>query len=135
MTQQIAEIAISLLLVIAGIFGLSGSWGLIKLPRLMMRLHSPTTATTLGVGCVLIASVVRSWFLEGTQTWHEILIMLFLVLTAPITANFIAKAHLHRHREEERDLPDSGTGRQWATFEDESLSVLPEMTKVGPPDR
>ena len=130
MIATVAEVVVCILLVVAGIFGLSGSWGLIKLPRTMMRLHSPTTAATLGVGGVLIASVVHSWFREGRQTWHEILIMMFMVLTAPITANFIAKAHLHRNREKEGELPDSGTGREWATFEAEDLTVHPELTEV-----
>ena len=132
MIQTVAEAAIAVMLVAAGVFGLSGSIGLVKLPSPMMRLHSPTKATTLGVGGVLIASVINSWAIEGRQTWHEILVTLFLLLTAPITANFIAKAHLHRNRAREGALPPTGSDRTWATFEDEGLSVLPEMTQVDP---
>lgn len=110
------EYGIAALLVAAGIFGLVGSYGLIRLPDTMTRLHAPTKATTLGVGGVLIASMAWFWAAEGKVSWHELMITLFLFLTAPITANFIAKAQLHRDKVEDQ-LPPTGTGRAWATFE------------------
>lgn len=110
---MIFDILIAAMLVIAGIFGLVGSVGLMKLPDAMTRLHGPTKATTLGVGGVLIASMLYFWAYEGRLSAHELLITLFLFLTAPITANFIAKAHLHLVVKR-RELPDTGTGRDWA---------------------
>jgi multicomponent K+:H+ antiporter subunit G len=130
--EFIAEIVISVLLVAAGVFGLVGSIGLIKLPDTMTRLHAPTKATTLGVGGVLIASMLYFWIIKGTLSWHEFLITMFLLLTAPITANFIAKAHLHRFGKES-DLPSTETDRGWATFEDEAKEMEPVMTRVAPP--
>lgn len=129
--EQIAEIVISLLLVAAGIFGLVGSFGLLKLPDTMTRLHAPTKATTLGVGGVLIASMLYFWIIQGKLSWHEFLITMFLLLTAPITANFIAKAHLHRFGNKD-DMPDTGTSREWATFEDEAEEMQPVMTRTAP---
>lgn len=111
-----AEILISALLVIGGVFGLIGSYGLLKLDDPMRRLHAPTKASTVGVGTVLIASMAYFWFFRSTVTWHEVLIMIFLFVTSPITANFLAKVHLHRSRRLE-DLPPTGTDRGWATFE------------------
>jgi multicomponent K+:H+ antiporter subunit G len=99
------EIIISGLLIAAGVFGIVGSFGLLKLPDTMTRLHAPTKATTLGVGGVLIASMLHFWVLENTLSWHELLITMFLLLTAPITANLIAKAHLHRFRADEKTSP------------------------------
>lgn len=129
--EQIADIIISLLLVTGGVFGLVGSLGLIKLPDTMTRLHAPTKATTLGVGGVLIASMLYFWITQGELSWHEFLIMMFLLLTAPITANFIAKAHLH-HLGKATDLPKTTTDRGWATFEDEAEEMHPIMTRVEP---
>ena len=125
------EILVSALLVIGGILGLVGSYGLIKLPDLMTRLHAPTKTTTLGVGSVLIASML--WFAvrEDHYSFHELLISIFLFLTAPLTANFIAKAHLHREPDQ-HDLPPVGDGTVWAgqqAPEDERVdepSFLPE---------
>jgi multicomponent K+:H+ antiporter subunit G len=129
--EQIAEITISLLLVAAGIFGLVGSFGLIKLPDTMTRLHAPTKASTLGVGGVLLASMLYFWIMRGQLSWHEFLITMFILLTAPITANFIAKAHMHRFGDKST-MPDTGTPRDWATFEDEFKEMEPVMTRVVP---
>ncbi|GAA6199233.1 Na+/H+ antiporter subunit G [Aquicoccus sp. SU-CL01552] len=112
--EQVLDLLITFFLVIGGLFGLVGSFGLIKLDDPMSRLHAPTKATTLGVGGVLIASMLHAYAYEGHLSWHELLITLFLFLTAPITANFIAKAHIHRH-ETPDSLPLAGDDRKWAT--------------------
>mgnify|MGYP000076407281 CR=1 FL=1 len=125
------EIGVSALLVIGGLLGLIGSYGLVKLPDLMTRLHAPTKTTTLGVGTVLIASMLWFWVRHGHATFHELLISIFLFLTAPLTANFIAKAHLHRTAGHD-DLPPPGDGAVWAGQqppEDEQVdepNILPE---------
>ena len=86
-----AEVVIALLAVLGAGFTLVGSWGLAKLSNFAMRLHGPTKATTLGVGCVLIASML--WFgLAGTPSLHELLITLFLFFTAPVSAHLLIKA-------------------------------------------
>jgi multicomponent K+:H+ antiporter subunit G len=109
----LAEAIASFLLVVGAVFGLVGSWGLAKLPDLITRLHAPTKATTLGVGGVLMASMVYFWGVEGVFSWHEILIALFLFLTAPISANMIAKAWMH-DRGAALALPDTGRPCGWA---------------------
>ncbi|MCB1390245.1 MAG: Na+/H+ antiporter subunit G [Rhodobacteraceae bacterium] len=110
-----AEIAVTVFLVVGGVFGLVGSYGLIRLPDPMTRLHAPTKATTLGVGGVLIASMVYIFATEGRLSVHELLITLFLVITSPITALFIAKVHLHM-RERPQNLPAPREAAGWATF-------------------
>lgn len=107
------DILTAAFLVIGGVFGLVGSFGLLKLPTPMARLHAPTKATTLGVGGVLIASMFTALFERGVLSMHELLITLFLFITAPITAHFIAKVHLHLDVDP-RDLPPTGTGAPWA---------------------
>jgi multicomponent K+:H+ antiporter subunit G len=121
----VAELAISLLIMLGGAFALIGSWGLVRLPSLMTRLHGPTKATTLGVGSCLIASMI--YFPATGANWsaHELLITLFLFITAPVSANMIAKAHLHRQRCRldadaadgiKKELPEPGAETGWATF-------------------
>jgi multicomponent K+:H+ antiporter subunit G len=114
--ELIAELLIALLLVAAGIFGLVGSYGLVKLPDTMTRLHAPTKATTLGVGGVLIASMLYFAVFAGHVSFHELMITLFLLLTAPISAHFIAKAQIHR-AVRPADLPPTATNAVWATFD------------------
>lgn len=111
----IAEILISVLLVAGGIFGLIGSYGLIRLPDPMSRLHAPTKAATLGVGSVLIASMLYFWIFEGRFSWHELLVTLFLLLTAPITGHFFAKANIFTGWRE-KELPAPPEGGSWSGF-------------------
>ncbi|WBU63692.1 Na+/H+ antiporter subunit G [Paracoccus aerodenitrificans] len=111
------EILVSALLVISGIFGFVGSFGLVKLPEPMTRLHAPTKATTLGVGSVLIASMVYFAWFAGEVSWHELMIALFLFLTAPVTGLMIAKANIHLQWRRE-ELPPTGTGTAWSTQSD-----------------
>ena len=120
------DIFISALLVIGGIFGLVGSYGLVKLPDPMTRLHAPTKATTVGVGSVLIASMLYFAFFKDDLSLHELMITVFLFLTAPITAHFIAKANMHRDWKM-RDLPRPEGDGQWAIYEVDSDTSSEEL--------
>lgn len=122
-----ADILISVLLVIAGVFGLIGSFGLLKLDDPMKRLHAPTKATTVGVGTALIASSLYALTHEGGLSLQEILVMIFLFITSPITAHFLSKAHLHRNMKS-RELPPTGDETPWATFEPDAGPVDPRGT-------
>ncbi|MEO0766341.1 MAG: Na+/H+ antiporter subunit G [Pseudomonadota bacterium] len=112
-----AEILIALSLIVSGIFGFVGSYGLIKLKHCVQRLHAPTKATTLGVGGVLVASMIFFYAETGHVSVHELLITLFLFLTAPITANFIAKTYLARNVRR-GDLPESDGDFGWSVYDD-----------------
>jgi len=123
--DMLIDILLTVLILIGGAFALIGSWGLVRLPSLMTRLHGPTKATTLGVGSCLIASMIYFPTKGETFSIHELLITLFLFITAPIAANMIAKAHLHRQFEkidskamdDIRDkLPFPGSDSGWATL-------------------
>ena len=113
----IVELIISLLIVIGGIFLLVGSFGMIKLRDLLPRLHAPTKASTVGLGGLLLASMLFFWIERGHFTIHELLITLFIFLTAPITANLIAKAYMLLNVDPNTDLPHSKQDEGWATFD------------------
>lgn len=120
----IAEIAVCVMIVLGAGFALVGSWGLVRLPTLMERLHGPTKATTLGLGGMLVGSVIFFQFDQGVWSAHELLISLFLFITAPIAANMIAKVHMHRIRSDQTTLGPAGSppapdqGSAWATYEE-----------------
>ena len=59
-------------------------------------MHAPTMGTTLGTGCVLIASMLVSSALLGRPVLHEVLLALFLVITTPITAILLTRAAIYR---------------------------------------
>ena len=116
------EFIVALHILIGSFFVLVGSFGLFKLPELMSRLHGPSKATTLGVGGCLIASIMYFTINEGRLSIQEVLITFFLFLTAPITANFIAKAYLHTSEEGQQSLPPPKGKHDWSTFEELKVS-------------
>ncbi|MFC1458102.1 Na+/H+ antiporter subunit G [Microvirga arabica] len=126
----IVEVVISLLVLVGSFFLFVGSLGLAKLPDLMRRLHGPTKATTLGIGSMLIASMLYFWAVEGNPSIHELLITLFLFLTAPVTAQMIAKAHILRETRERKALPDTGRSVGWATLDPAEADERSEVTRT-----
>lgn len=106
------EIIICLSLIIGATFLFIGSYGLIRLPDIYMRLHSPTKASTLGITGVLVASMIFQSYEKGGFSVQELLITLFLLITAPIAANMIAKTALHHtikplRKTQNQDIIDS----------------------------
>lgn len=112
--DTVLDLVLSALLVGGGIFALVGSYGLIRLPRPMQRLHAPTKATTIGVGAALAVSALDRLG-QGQVSLQELLINLFLLLTAPVSALFLAKSLILRG-EADPDLPPSPTGAPWSTL-------------------
>jgi multicomponent K+:H+ antiporter subunit G len=88
------EWLVAAMLVIGGAFMLIGAIGMTRFPDFFMRLHAPAKATTLGVSGVLLASVLTRWA-GGLASAHELLITIFMFITAPISANLMAQAALH----------------------------------------
>jgi multicomponent K+:H+ antiporter subunit G len=86
---------LALLVLTGAIFTFIGSLGLARLRDFYTRLHGPTKATTLGVGCLLIASAAHFSLREPGLSLHEVLVTLFLFITAPVSAHLLAKAALH----------------------------------------
>ncbi len=112
--MYLIELLVAALLMIGAAFTLIGSYGLLKLDQPMKRLHAPTKASTLGVGSLLLASMIHG-FAFGEASLHELLVMAFLFVTAPISGNFIAKVHLHRQRGG-KELPPPPAEDSWATY-------------------
>lgn len=89
---MIFDLIVSILILSGAAFALLGSIGLARFPDLLTRLHGPSKATTLGLGGVLLASIV---FFSGRGeglSLHELLITLFISITTPVSAQFIALA-------------------------------------------
>lgn len=96
-----ATIPATLLLITGGLLALIGSVGLLRLQDFYARMHPPTMGTTLGTGCVLIASMIVSSALVGRPVIHELLITLFIVMTAPVTAMLLIRAAAYRRRRQD----------------------------------
>ncbi|MBG6434619.1 Na+/H+ antiporter subunit G [Pseudomonas aeruginosa] len=86
------EIIVSAFLLLGSAFVLIGAIGLYRLRDFFMRLHGPTKATTLGVGGVIVASLIYFSNRQAGIRLHELLISLFLFISAPVSAYMLAKA-------------------------------------------
>lgn len=115
MIYTVLEVAIAALIVMGGLFGLVGSWGMLRLRDSLQRLHAPTKATTIGVGTALIASNVELFILQGGFAWEEFIITTFLFLTAPLSAVMLAKVHLWQNTSSMPVPPPVGGG-SWGVW-------------------
>lgn len=112
--QIIGTYFVCLSLIIGSGFVLVGAIGLLKFNDPMTRLHAPTKVGTVGIGMLLVASIIHSFDI-GQPSAHELLIMAFLFVTAPISANFIAKVNMHRRACD--TPPKPADGDMWSTFD------------------
>ena len=92
---MLLEWVVSIALLIGVFFVLVGSIGLLRFPDFYCRLHAPTKATTLGLGAILIASLLYFNASAHGPSLHEPLIVVFLFMSAPVSAYLLAKAALH----------------------------------------
>jgi multicomponent K+:H+ antiporter subunit G len=91
-----AALPAGLLLIAAGLLTVVGAFGLWRLPNFFARMHPPAMGNTLGVGCALVASMLVTSAATGRPVIHELLITLFIVMTAPVTAMMLARAAIYR---------------------------------------
>ncbi|MDA9003945.1 Na+/H+ antiporter subunit G [bacterium] len=89
------EIIVSLTLIIGGLFALIGSIGMLKLPDFLSRLHAPAKITTLGIGSLLMSSMIFSF--SDHQDWNvsALVILIFIFMTTPISAHLLSKSAIH----------------------------------------
>ena len=106
MNTTMLDLLLSILILTGATFTLIGSLGLVRLRDFYSRLHAPTKATTLGVGSLLIASAVYFSHQDDGLSLHEVLVTLFLFITAPVSAHLMAKAALHLRLNSRAELPD-----------------------------
>ena len=119
----LATYAAAIFLLIGAVFALIAVLGLLKFNDSMARLHAPTKVGTIGIGSLLVASMIQS-FNTGNPSLHEVLIMAFLFVTAPISANFMAKVNIHQRTCDTPPAPKTDT--VWSVLntsaEDKALS-------------
>lgn len=87
---------VAILVVTGAGLALVGSLGLLRLPTFYERIHPPTLGTTLGLGFVLVASILLFSTIGARPVIHEIAIAIFIVLTTPVTVMLLVRAARHR---------------------------------------
>jgi multicomponent K+:H+ antiporter subunit G len=95
-----AQWLVAVLLVAGAGLALLGAVGLARLPSFYERVHPPTLGATLGLTCILLASIVCFSLLESRPVMHELLILAFVTLTTPVAMIMLTRAALYRDRTE-----------------------------------
>lgn len=98
-----AAVPVALLLCAGGILTLTGTVGLLRLPHFYARMHGPALGNTMGVACVLLASVLAFSVLEHRVVVQEILIAVFLLMTSPVTAMLLMRAAMFEDGKDKAD--------------------------------
>ena len=98
-----AAVPAAFLLIAAGLLSAIGALGFLRLPDFFMRMHPPAMGSTLGAGCVLLASILVSSAAAGRPVVHALVITLFIVITAPVTAMLLARAAVYRSERRARE--------------------------------
>ena len=105
-----AALVTAALLFLGAAITLIGSLGLLRLKTFYERVHAPTLGTTLGTGCIVLASMIYFSVLQTRPVLHEILIVVFVILTTPVTLMILVRAAMLRDRWEnsqKRGDPDT----------------------------
>lgn len=105
-----AMLPISLLLILGGCIILIGALGLLRLPTFYQRIHGPAITVTLGAGCLLLASMLCFTVLQSRLAIHEIIIALFLLMTAPVVAMLLMRTAVYRDLHAGKRDAGSATG-------------------------
>jgi len=91
-----AALPVALLLVLGATIILTGALGLLRLRTFYQRIHGPAITVTLGAGCLLLASMVYFTVAQSRLVIHEVIISVFLLLTAPVVAMTVMRAAVYR---------------------------------------
>jgi multicomponent K+:H+ antiporter subunit G len=91
-----AALIVSLLLIVGASIVLIGALGLVRLRTFYQRIHGPAITVTLGTGSLLLASMLYFTTAQSRPVVHEVIITLFVLLTAPVVSMMIMRAAVYR---------------------------------------
>ena len=84
------DLLVSILLLAGGFFSAIAGVGLLRFRDVLLRMHASTKAGTLGVGLIVLAISIHLG--TGQDSIRAVLIIGFLLLTAPVGAHLIGRA-------------------------------------------
>jgi len=96
----VKDILILIFLVSGLFFYFVGAVGLIRMPNAFTRMHATTKCDTLGAGLVFIAVMIHQGFSMVSLT--VLIVLIFIWLTNPTAAHYLAKIEYHRLHDRER---------------------------------
>jgi multicomponent Na+:H+ antiporter subunit G len=104
--SALAEIAAAALLLAGGLLVLLAGVGIVRLEDVFQRMHAATKASTLGLAFVVLAAWV--WAESAALAEKAIMVFLFIVVTAPVSAHLVGRAVYRVMTRAERDAGTPG---------------------------
>src|SRR5688572_11554016 len=92
------QVAIALIVLAGALITFIGTIGLVRWASFYQRIHAPTLGTSMGAALILLASWLHSTLALGRPVLHEILVLIFILITTPVTLMLLARAALYRDR-------------------------------------
>ncbi len=89
---SIAEILTAALLLTGAAITLIGAAWRLRLKNFYQRVHAPTLGTTLGTIGIALASMIHFSATGGRLVLHELLIIIFVTVTTPISLMVLVRA-------------------------------------------
>ncbi|CAL63123.1 putative K(+)/H(+) antiporter subunit G (pH adaptation potassium efflux system protein G) (Pha system subunit G) phaG-like [Herminiimonas arsenicoxydans] len=109
-----AALPMALLLILGGSIILIGALGLMRLPSFYQRIHGPAITVTLGAGCLLLASMLYFTVLQSRPVIHEIIIAVFILMTAPVVSMLLMRAAVYRNLRIGKHEADADAGEVYS---------------------
>lgn len=113
-----AALPVALLLVLGASIVLIGALGLLRLPTFYQRIHGPAITVTLGAGCLLLASMLYFTAAQSRPVIHEIIISVFILMTAPVVSMTIMRAAVYRDLRARRTDAGATAGEVYSIVEE-----------------
>lgn len=95
-----ASVIVAVLMLFGSGLTLLGCIGLVRFSSFYARVHAPTLGTSFGVIAIAFASMLYFTIAQERAVVHEILIVVLVTLSTPVTLMLLARAALHRDRAE-----------------------------------
>lgn len=109
--DTVQDVVAVVLLLLGALLCLTAGLGLVRFPDVLTRMHAGTKPQVLGVLLIMVGAAIR---LQGwSATWMLLLVAVFQMLTAPVSAHMISRvAYRRRHVRRDRLLVDElGSGQ------------------------
>lgn len=112
----IGEILASFLLLTGSVVSLLSAIGVFRFPDVYNRSHAAAKSSALGVLCILLGTFLYFGLIFGTISVRLLLVILFVFMTAPLSAHLVCRSAyrsgVHLAGDNPRDdLQDADWGR------------------------
>ncbi|KEG21300.1 monovalent cation/H(+) antiporter subunit G [Bartonella bacilliformis] len=94
------SILIAVFLLLGSTLTLIGTIGLVRFSTFYERLHMPSLIASWGAGSIFMASLLYSIFVDHQLVFHEVLLLVFLFVTTPVTSMLLSQAAAHQDHPE-----------------------------------